>query len=65
MSTGNLNVGASNEDFALRLGTRLKLLKKQKESFNVIEEDFAEEICDQCKSAEEFYNKLDLKISEG
>lgn len=40
-------------------------MKKQKDSFNVIEEDVAEEICDQCKSAEEFYSKLDLKISQG
>ena len=67
VSTNNLSTDPSssgNEDFALRLGTRLNMLKSRNEAYDLIEEDF-EELCDQCKNAEEFFNNLDNKISKG
>ena len=49
-STGNIN-SLGSDDFACKLGTKLNLLRKRKESFHVIEEKNGD-LCDKCKEKE-------------
>ena len=65
VSTGNLStVGAG--DFVLKLGTKLNLLKKQKEAFEVLEEREEEIVtCGQKTSLEEQKNKKSLELFSG
>ena len=62
VSTGNLStVGAG--DFVLKLGTKLNLLRKQKEAFEVLEEGEEEIVsCAQQTSPEEQKNKKPLDL---
>ena len=66
VSTGALNGGqlnASHEDFILKLGTKLNMVKKQnkqKNSFKLIhQKETLEELCDSCKSMEDLKNSKD------
>ena len=59
-STGNIN-SLGSDDFACKLGTKLNMLRKRKESFHVIEERNGD-LCDKCKE-KEVYEKM--KNTEG
>ena len=47
VSTGNLSA-VDSDHFAYKLGSKLNLLRKRKESFHVIEENVGE-LCEKCK----------------